>query len=183
MYRNAVRRATLIILGLGLLATTVVFASPYSDFMKAANAFMAAKSWYAVEHFSNGRTVTIEYVARDRWRIKPSPKVTELLIGSSIYMVRNGKSTRLPFGGGMVRKMIEKSRLQANGDIEQSIRDLGMTTVDGKSVHGYSYTANSIPVTVYVGADSLPVQTVEQDKKVTITIDYSNFNAPISIQP
>jgi len=50
-------------------------------------------------------------------------------------------------------------------------------------VHAYSYTVRDIPVTLYVGANSLPVQSVVQDKKMTTAINYSKYNEPISIEP
>ena len=36
-------------------------------------------------------------------------------------------------------------------------------------------------MTLYVGADSLPVQAVVHDKNGTTTIDYSRYNAPMTI--
>jgi hypothetical protein len=49
-----------------------------------------------------------------------------------------------------------------------------MQTVDGQSVHAYSYTVQGNPVTLYVD--------VVQNRNLTTTIKYSQYNAPISIQ-
>jgi len=166
-----------------LLVPARAFADPAGDFAKVIEAFQQAKSWHADEHFSNGRTVKVDYVAPDRWRVQPTPKITELVIGKDVYMVRNGHATRLPFGGGMIRKMIRKlSTGRMTDEIRQSLRDLGMQTLNGKRVHVYSYTSQKIPETVYIGAGHLPVQVVMHDKKHPATITYSKFNAPITIE-
>jgi hypothetical protein len=165
-----------------LTGSVLLFADAYDDLLKVHDAFLNAKSWHAEEHFSNGKTTIVEYSAPDRWRVQPTPDITELVIGNDVYMVRNGKTTKLPFGGGMIKKVIEEAGFSVKDDIKQSARDLGMQTVDGKSLHAYSYTTHDTPVTIYVGSDSLPVQTLVQDKKGTTTINYSKYNEPITIE-
>jgi hypothetical protein len=167
-----------------LLLPIQAFADPAGDLAKMMEAFQQAKSWHADEHFSKGKTVMVDYVAPDRWRVQPAPNVTELVIGKDVYMVRNGHATRLPFGGGMVRNAIRRFEAgEMTDEVRQSVRDLGMQTLDGRSVHVYSFTSQKIPETVYVGANHLPVEVVVHDKKHPATIIYSKFNAPISIEP
>ena len=183
---GAMRRTLLsrILFATALFLPVVVLADPAADLSKSIDAFQHAKSWHAEEHFSNGRTVEVDFVAPDRWRVEPSPKITELVIGKDIYMVRNGHVTRLPFGGGMIRKMVKRfSTGTMTDEMRRSVRDLGMQTLQGRPVHVYSYTSQNIPETVYIGSDHLPVQAVIHDKKHPATIIYSKFNAPISIQP
>jgi hypothetical protein len=179
MFRNAV---TLVLVGLfALMVPQALFADAYSDLLKVQDAFMKAKSWHAEEHFSNGKTTIVEYSAPDRWRVHPSPDMTSLVIGNDVYMVRNGKATKLPFGGGMFKKMIQSMAFSANDEIKQTVRDLGTQTLDGQSVHVYSFTSHGVLETLYVGHNMLPVQAVVNDKKVTTTIKYSKYNTPISI--
>jgi hypothetical protein len=178
-------RTSVIFVLAGLLALTaqpVLFADAYEDLEKVQNAFTNAKSWQAEEHFSNGKTTIVEYSAPDRWRVKPSPDVTELVIGDDVYMVRNGHATKLPFGGGMIKKMIQSVGFSVKDEIKQSVRDLGMQTLEGQSVHAYSFTAHGVLETLYVGRNMLPVQAVVNDKKNTTTIKYSKYNVPISIE-
>jgi hypothetical protein len=180
MFRTAV---ILVLVGLfAIAAPLALFADAYSDLMKVQDAFTNAKSWRAEEHFSNGKTTIVEYSAPDRWRVQPTPDVTELVIGNDVYMVRNGKATKLPFGGGMIKKIIQNIGFSVKDDIRQSARDLGMQTVDGQSLHAYSFTAHGVPETLYIGRNNLPVQAVVNDKKTTTTIKYSKYNAPISIE-
>jgi hypothetical protein len=179
MLRTIVLRAVI----LTAFVPFLLFADAYDDLMKVQAAFQAAKSWHAEEHFSNGKTTIVEYSAPDRWRVQPTPDMTELVIGNDVYMVHNGRSTKLPFGGGMIRKTIQDAGFSVKDDIKQTARDLGMQTLDGQSVRVYSYTAHDIPVTLYIGPNLLPVQSVVQDKKMTTTIKYSKYNEPISIEP
>jgi len=173
----------LVLVGLSALSTSrSLFADAYGDLAKVQSAFMNAKSWQAEEHFSNGKTTIVEYSAPDRWRVKPSPDITELVIGDDVYMVRNGHSTKLPFGGGMIKKMIQNVGLSVKDEIKETVRDLGMQTLEGQSVHVYAFTAHGIEETLYVGRNMLPVQAVVNDKKATTTIKYSKYNAPISIE-
>ena len=165
------------------LAPALVLADAHDDLTKAHAAFLNAKSWHADEHLANGRTVTVDYSAPDRWRVQPNPDTTELIIGNDVYMVRKGRATKLPFGGGMIRKAIEGIGMPVKDDVKQSARDLGMQTLDGQSVHVYTYTTHDNPVTLYIGPDSLPVQSVVNDKNGTVTIKYSKYNEPISIEP
>ncbi len=177
---------TIILRGAGILAAfaaVAAFADAYDDLMKVQMAFQSAKSYHGEEHFSNGRTTTVDYSAPDRWRIQPSPDVTELVIGNDVYMINKGRTMKMPFGGMIVRRIIKSFTFSANGEIKQTARDLGMQSVDGQSVHAYSYVTHGTPVTMYVGPDSLPVQSVVQDKKLTTTIKYSKFNEPIAIEP
>jgi hypothetical protein len=173
----------LVFVGLfALMAPQVLFADAYGDLEKVQDAFMKAKSWQAEEIFSSGKTTVVEYSAPDRYRIKPTPDVTELVIGDNIYMVQKGKATKLPFGGGMIKKMVQSIAFSVKDEMKQSARDLGMQTLDGQSVHAYSFTAHGVLETLYVGRNMLPVQAVVNDKKNTTTIKYSKYNTPISIE-
>ena len=161
----------------------IVFGDAYDDLMKVQAAFQNAKSWHADENLSNGKTVTVDYCAPDRWRVQPSPDITELVIGRDVYMVSKGRSTKLPFGGGMIQKLIQGVGFSVQEEVKQSARDLGTKMLDGHNARVYTYTSQGVPVTLYVGENSLPVQTVIQNKKAATTIKYSKFNEPMSIEP
>lgn len=165
-----------------ILSATFARADAYDELMKVQAAFLSAKSWHAEEQLSNGKTVVVEYSAPDRWRTQPNPDTTEVIIGDDIYMIRKGKSTKLPFGGGMIRKAIQEAGFSVKDDVRATAKDLGMQTLDGRLVHVYSYVVHDTPVTIYVGSHDLPIQSTVQDKKGTTTIKYSKFNEPISIE-
>jgi hypothetical protein len=153
------------------------------DLAAVMSNFAAAKSYHVTEALPGGRTVTIDYVAPDRWRISPTPNITELLIGNDVYMVRNGKTTHLPIPGGMLRATIDQLKGSLPSDVKSTARDLGMQTLDGQAVHVYSYTSHGATVTLFVGSNHLPVRNVVKASNGTTTITYSQYNAPISIEP
>lgn len=157
-------------------------ADAYGDLMKAQAAFLNAKSWHAEEHFSNGRTVLVDFSAPERWRIEPSPGMTELVIGGDVYLVRNGKATKMPFGGFMISRMIKHFQFAADAEVKKTAQDLGTQTLNGRTVHVYTYTVHGVPATLYVGDDSLPVQDVVKDSSVTTVITYSKYNEPLTIE-
>jgi hypothetical protein len=165
-----------------LLLPVAALADAYDDLVKVQTAFLKAKSYHGEENFSTGRTTTVDYSGPDRWRVQPSPDVTELVIGSDVYMVHKGHATKMPFGGMIVNRIIKAFTFSADSEIKQSARDLGMQSLDGQSVHAYSYVSHGAAATLYVGSDSLPVQCVVKDKNLTTIVKYSKFNEPISIE-
>ncbi|HEV2322838.1 MAG TPA: hypothetical protein VGS10_02685 [Terracidiphilus sp.] len=165
-----------------LLMPAIAWAGPYDDLLKAQSAFQNAKSWHADELLSNGKTVTVDYSAPDRWRIQPNPDMQEVIIGNDVYMIRKGRSTKLPFGGSMIRKTAEEAGFSVQEEVKDTAQDLGMQTVDGQSLHAYSFTAKGTPVTLYLGADSLPVESVTKSSRGTVTVKYSKYNQPIDIE-
>jgi hypothetical protein len=158
-------------------------ANAYSDLVAMRNAFNAAKTWHAVENMPNGRKVTVDFQAPDRWRIV-NPAMTELLIGDTVYMVRNGHATQIPMMGGMIQSMLNAFKYGAyDADVKASARDLGMKPLNGRMLHAYSFTTKGTPVTMYVAANHLPVQSVVKGSNGTTTIVYSAWNSPIRISP
>lgn len=153
------------------------------DLQNVQVAFRSAKSYHVEEHFSNGKTVVVEYSAPDRWRIQNSPTTTNLVIGNNVYAVSNGQTSKIPFGGFIMRKMIEHGEFSVDKDIQRSAQDLGTQTLNGETVHVYSYASHGNSATMYVSPDMLPVQVVVKDKegKEVTTNVYSKYNQPISI--
>lgn len=170
------------IAGCSLFFFSVAHADAYGDLMKAQAAFLNAKSWHAEEHFSNGRTVLVDYSAPERWRIQPTPDMTELVINGDVYMVRDGKPMKMPFGGMMITKMIKQFQFAADAEVQKTAQDLGTQTLNGRTVHVYTYTVRGVPATLYVGDDSLPVQDVVKNGSMTTVITYSKYNEAITIE-
>lgn len=177
------RIAVSVFLTTSLLASTLALAGAYDDVVACQAAFRQATSWHAEEHLFNGKTVAVDYAAPGRWRIQVTPAMTELVIGNDIYMVRNGRATKLPLGGAAVSRMIEGFQLSADDDeMKKTVQDLGNQELNGQTVHVYSYTVGGVPETLYVGSDSLPVQAVIENKGKKTTVNYSKFNESISIE-
>ena len=165
-----------------LLLSSAALADAYGDLMKAQAAFLNAKSWHAEEHFSDGKLVTVDFSAPDHWRIQPTPTMTEVVIGNEVYMIQGGRSMKMPMGGFMVSRMIKQFQISADPEVKQTAQDLGTQTLNGRTVHVYSYSVRGVPETLYLGDDSLPVQAVVKNSSVTTVVSYSQYNQPITIQ-
>lgn len=177
-------RIRIILIALVILVPMSALAGAYEDLAKVETAFQNVKSFHAVEQFSNGKSSIVDYVAPDRWRMQNSPKEAELVIGNDVYIVSNGKTSRMPFGGGIIRRVITHfSKFGDDNEIRETAQDLGMQTLNGESVHVYSFKSHGSPATLYVGPDSLPVENVVKSGKHTTTITYSEYNQPITIEP
>lgn len=178
----------------GLLLSGAAFGGAYADLAGVRAAFAKATSWHIEEHFG-GKTMTIDYSAPDRWRVAPAPNLTEVVIGKDVYVDTNGHVMRMPPAYGAVIARAMKGTLKTNpfqgvtkADMQKTARDLGMRTLEGRSVHVYSCVVRGVNETLYVGADKLPVRAVMdgvkiKGKRVNIVVDYSRFNQPIAIQP
>ncbi len=178
----------------GLLLPGCAFAGAYADLAQVRAAFFKATSWHIEEHLG-GRTMEIDYSAPDRWRFVPAPNIKEVLIGNDVYMVTNGHVMRLPpaYGTMVAQAMRRAAKTDpfsgvTKADMRKTARDLGMQTLDGKSVHVYGCVVRGVDETLYVGADHLPVRVVMNGVKikghrVKVVADYSQFNQPIAIEP
>jgi hypothetical protein len=163
-----------------ILVPLTAAADAASDVDQVAAAFKAVHSFHAVEQLSSGHTILVDHVAPDRWRVQPSANVNEVVIGDSVYM--NGKL--LPASvGQLVQSNLKSMAVMATDEVKRSVRDLGWQSVGGVRVHVYSFTANNVPETLYVGPNHLPVRAVVQIPNGTVTITYSRYNAPIVISP
>ncbi len=166
-----------------LAQTRLAAADAYGDLQTAQKTWAALKSWHAVEHLSNGTIVTVDFVAPDRYRVT-LPQMTEVLIGSDVYMVRDGKTMPMPpMMGGRAQSMLQSYRFAPLQDvIKSSIKDLGMETIDNQPTHAYSFSStDGDSVKLNLGSDHLPVQSVSQTPKGSVTIVYSGYNSPITI--
>ncbi len=181
------RRALMIALAFVAAVRPVsIFADPYSDLQKAAAKFSAQPSFHAEMHFTNGRIITVEFVGADRARVVLPGGVTEVLIGSSIWINRNGSWQPVPsMAAAPMTSMVEQYRRSPLLSVDpNSVKDLGMQSVGGESLHAYSYVGTGVggtPATVWLGANDLPVQVVTTSGKNSATITYSYGS--ITIEP
>lgn len=84
----------------------------------------------------------------------------------------------------MIRGIIKKFENNwSNDEVKNSAQDLGMQTLNGQSVHVYSFTSHGTPATLYISPEDLPVENVVKSKKMTTTITPSEYNQRISVEP
>ena len=137
-----------------LLLSSAALADADGDLKKARAAFLSARSGTPRQHLANGKTVMVDFSAPDRWRIQPTPAMTEVLIGNDVYMIQGGRSMKMPMGGMMISKMIKQFELSDDPEVKKTAQDLGTQTLNGRTVHVYSYTVRGVPETIYLGDDS-----------------------------
>lgn len=171
---------------LALLSGGHAFADAFSNLLQSEAKLVQATSWHAVEQLPGGKTLTMDYSAPNRWRIRPTPNVTEIIVGTDVYMVTAGHTMKLPatYGAMIARKvhitMFAKPQL---AQLRSTLRDLGTQSIDGKAVHVYRYVLDGVTQTWSIGANGLPVRAVLHGARGTVVLDYSRFNKPVNIQP
>lgn len=166
-----------------LVAATAVHADSYADLKKAKAAFEGARSWHAVERISTGQTVRIDHLAPDRWRIQLQPNVTEILVGSDMYIEENGRTIHLPTAMPQIQQMVNRDWLEVQPEVRSTLRDLGMQSFNGAMLHEYTFTSKGYPVQLYLGRRDYPAASVVQTPNGTVTTTYSRYNAPLTISP
>lgn len=179
---------TLAGLALGL-ACAAASAAPKDDLHAAFAKFLQAKSFRAtVTDVKNGETVsTMEYVAPDRFRIKPAQGPQSLVVGDTMYMDMNGKLTPMPVPG--VGRMVAQYRNQdflAEVERGMQVQALGDDSVDGEAAKVYAYTVTQ-PMkadakTWISQASGLPIQIESTGTFMghtsTTRVRYSGFDDP-----
>jgi hypothetical protein len=175
-------------LALGL-ACSAADAAPKDDLHAAFAKFLQAKSFRAtVTDVKSGEALSsMEYVAPDRYRVKPAKGPASLIVGDTMYIDMDGKPTPMPVPG--VGKMVAQYRnADFLAEIERgmAVEALGDDRVDGEAAKVYAYT-----VTRPIKADAkawisqksgLPIQIESTGSFMghtsTTRVRYSDFDDP-----
>lgn len=183
------RRWFSVVAAVALLSTPVTaFADPRADVTKMAKAFFAAKSFHIDTTDPRGRSIAVDFVAPDRFREVLPGGQHAVIIGSDMWMLLAGRSIKLPGLAAPVKTYLAQIRsLNLTGDIakDYDITDDGPASLGGVASHAYTMVKHGegIPVKMWIGPDSLPLQEILTLKDRTQTIRYSAFNAPLTIDP
>lgn len=148
--------------------------------------FLSLKSYHVDMDTSapKGRmTMDVDFVAPDRYRMK-TPMGTHYVIGDTMYMTMNGRTTKMPLPKGQMMHYRDPARFQENR-ASMTVRSLGTEAVDGQVSSKY-LIINTQPArsesTLWVGADGYPLRievTGEAGGQMSRTsIRYSRFNDP-----
>lgn len=171
------------------LACAAAKAAPKDDLHAAFAKFLQAKSFRAtVTDLKNGEAVSaMEYVAPDRYRVKPAKGPPSLIVGDTMYITVNGKATPMPVPG--VGKMVAQYRnadFLAEVERGMEVKALGDDSVDGEAAKVYAYTVTR-PVTsdakTWISQQSgLPIQIEStgtyMGHTATTRVRYSGFDDP-----
>ena len=170
------------------LLAAAASADPYADLTKTQKAFYAVKSFRGtISSPKMKQPVQVEFVAPDRWHVVVAGN-NEYIIGNSMTIQAGGMSMKIPMPASM-QGMLQNTRSFSAGENlkkDYTIKYLGMTNVGGQSLRTYSYVKNSDPsltMKMYIANDNLPRRNEVTDKNGTTTVTYSDYNAPITINP
>jgi hypothetical protein len=154
----------------------VSIASPYDDLQHAVSMFAQQPGVHIEEHFSNGQTVIVDFAGDDRTRVTLPNGTVALAVGNQMWTHSNGRWMKLPsFVSGMVAGTIKKYRqTPLVGIDESSVKDLGIEHVGAVRAHAYAYSArDGSMVTMWLGRDGLPVQSISKSGTLTTTVVYA----------
>ena len=160
-------------------------AGAFSNLVRSETALKKATSWHVVMQMPGGKTLTMDYAAPNRWRVRPAPNMTEIIIGPDVYMDMAGHVMKLPaaYGAAIARTVhIHLFDTAQLAQVRSTLRDLGAQQLNGHTVHVYRYVLKGITQTWYIGVHDLPVQAVLSGAGHTTVVQYSRYNVPVSIQ-
>ena len=141
----------------------------------------------------------LEYQAPDRFHMtsvagESHAKNEMIMIGKDFYMSYNGKWMKMPNSAGMSMPNMRQYFDEQGMKMLKEVSYLGDDTIDGKSMHIYSYHNDQVnanvpfPFTskIWVGAsDGLPHRievTYEQGDLKSMTVNY-DFEKTVDIKP
>ncbi len=175
-------------LALGL-ACSAAGAAPKDELHAAFAKFLQAKSFRAsVTDVKNGGVVsTMEFVAPDRYRIKPAKGPQSLVVGDTMYLDMNGKLIPMPVPG-IGEKVAQYRNKDFLAEVESgmTVQALGDETVDGEPAKVYAYTVTkplkSDAKTWISQKSGLPIQIESTGSfmghTATTRVRYSGFDDP-----
>ncbi len=169
------------------ITITTAGADPYSDLQQAERKFFSLRSWHATLTTA-GQTLLMDFAAPNRYR-ESMHGMTIVLVGSNGWMEMAGQSHALPLSmTGTFQQKIESIRtLGLQGSLVRNftVSYTGMRVLNGMPTRTYHLVKKSdaaYTMNWWVGSNTnLPLQSIVNDDGKTITIEYSQFNAPITI--
>ena len=179
------KRLSMILMATGVFGGAAI-AGPFAHLMRAELALKQATSWHVTEQLPGGKVFNMDYSAPNRWRVEPAPNITEVIIGSTVYMVTAGHVMQLPPSyAAMIARTVHIHMFDAadRAALRSTLRDLGAQALAGKPVHVYRYVLHGITQTWYIGAGHLPVQAILSSSRGREVVQYSRFGVPVSIEP
>jgi outer membrane lipoprotein-sorting protein len=171
------------------LTCSLASASPKDELHEAFGKFLKLHSFRAsaTDVKNHAPVSSVDFVAPDRYRVKPTQGPPSVIIGDTMYIDMNGKLTPMPVPG--VGKMVAQYRNENFlHEIEggMSVQALPDESVDGETAKVYAYTLTQ-PIKSEAKAwvsqkSGMPMQ-IESTGTVmghttTTRVRYSNFDDP-----
>jgi hypothetical protein len=181
------RRLVWLVLAFAIPCTPLTAAAnPTSDLVKVQKTFYALKAFHA-ELTTTGTSISMDFVWPDRVRETLSNGMVAVFIGSAGWMSVHGRT--MPMQAGMaapIQAQLQSIRtlgLQGNLVKDYTVTYTGIKSVGGVQARTYHLVqkSGSAVVDMWIASKDLPIQAVAKTSHGLITLRYSQFNAPISI--
>lgn len=183
-------RFSVAILMLFALACTAApsFANSTADMAQMQKAFVSVKSYHAEMHMPQGRSMSIDYVAPNKYHETMFNGMQFVNIGTDMWMNQGGKWMKLPSMAAPGRSMMEQLRsagLRGEAMKNYTITDLGPAMLGAVPAHHYRVVdkQDQKPTDLWVGMNHLPLQMKVSTPEGPMTILYSKYNAVADITP
>jgi len=164
-----------------------VAASPMSDLVKVQKSFYALKTFHA-DLAMTSASMSIDFVWPNRVRETLSNGIVAVFIGSKAWFSARGRTMPMPAGmAAPLQARLQAIRtlgLQGNLANDYTVTYTGMKSIGGVQARSYHLVQKkgSAVVDMWINSKELPVQAlVKTSNGGRITLRYSQFNAPISI--
>jgi outer membrane lipoprotein-sorting protein len=176
-------RISVAILALFAFACTAApaLADPTAEMVQMQKAFASLKSYHAEMRMSQGRSVTIDFVAPDKFRETMYNGIQSVVIGSDMWMKVNGKWSKLPGSMPFVRAAMDSMRSAGvSGELRKTytVTDLGPAMIGPIPVHHYRMVKKSdnTAADMWLAMNHLPLQVKVNTPQGPMTILYSQYN-------
>lgn len=171
------------VLLLGLSASSLAWAGPKEEVVAAVDKFLAAKSYHAVMSMGPGPGTETDFVAPDRMRVKMGTMGEQIMIGNTLYLTMQGKTSKQAAPNGGITQLRTRDKILGNL-ATLKVTAAGTENLGGVATKKYKIdnTQPKSSSTFWVNADGYPVQSVNiadvNGKQYTSTLKYSRFNDP-----
>lgn len=164
------------------------FADSTADMVQMQKAFASLKSYHAEMQMPQGRSMSIDYVAPDKYHETIFNGMQIVSIGSDMWMNQGGKWMKLPGMAAPGRSMLDKLRnagLRGEAMKDYTITDLGPSMLGAVPAHHYRVVdkQDQQSTDMWVGMNHLPLQVKVSTAQGPMTILYSKYNAVADITP
>ncbi len=182
------KRLAWLVLALAIPCTPLAAAAnPTSDLVKVEKTFYALKTFHADLSMTSA-SISMDFVWPDRVRETLANGMVAVFIGSNAWMSVRGRV--MPMPAGMTAPLqarlqsIRSLGLQGNLTQNYTVTYTGMKSAGGAQARTYHLVqkTGSAVVDMWINTNNLPIQAVVKTSNGgLITLRYSQFNAPISI--
>ena len=166
---------------------TFAVASPVDDVTQAQNAFLAVRSVHFDISTRDGKHISIGMIKPDRYSGILVNNTRAIIIGSTVWVMRNGKWQVDASARGSSGDYLESARMPLDGRPahQYAVADLGASNVGGSPARHYRLTraGSSAVKELWVGPNHMLLRLQNTTSRGTSVVLYSQYNSVPPINP